>query len=232
MKYLLVDRYMIEARIYPAIATLPPFILLNYFYLQLYLSDFINTTLTLAIGGISVSIVFVFLLMEVNRLLSKMVLERRYFKNELTMPTTDFLLFKDGTYSEDYKNKIRNKISAEFGAKLPSKREENTEELSARQKITEAVSFVRTKMKSGRLLLQHNIHYGMARNLIGGAYIALLVSALDFIIFMLVSPNQIAAVISLILICLYGSIIAFRKYILTAHAKYYARVLFQEYLAS
>jgi hypothetical protein len=217
---------------YPAIATLPPFVLLYYFYLQVYLSDFVNTTFALVIGGIPISIVFIFLLMEVNRFLSKMLFERWYFNNELMMPTTDFLLFKDRTYSADYKNKIRGKISADFDIELPSTHEENTDELSARQKITESIALVRARVKGGRLLLQHNIHYGMWRNLIGGACIACIISLLDVTIFMLVSPNQIAAVISLVFFFLYGSLIAFSKYILTVHGKNFAKVLFQEYLAS
>jgi hypothetical protein len=170
--------------------------------------------------------------MEVNRLLSKMLFERWYFNNELMMPTTDFLLFKDRTYSADYKNKIRNKISTDFDTTLPSKHEEQTNELSARQKIAESVALVRARMGRGRLLLQHNVHYGIWRNLIGGACIACTISTLDFLIFVLVSPNQIAAVISLIFIFLYGSLIAFSKYILAAQGKNFAKVLFQEYLAS
>ncbi len=226
------DKYTREARFYPAVATLPPFILLNYFYLQTYLSGFVNTLLGLVVGVVSMSIVFIFLLMEANRFISKMILEKRYFNDELMMPTTNFLLFKDGTYSEDQKNRIRKKIYEDFAIALPSQHEENTNERSARQKIAEAVSQVRAKMKGGRLILQHNIHYGAARNLIGGSFIALTVSLLDVFVFMTLSPNHTAATVSLVFVLFYGTLIALSKYILSALGKSYARVLFQEYLSS
>ena len=226
------DRYEQEALLSPALATLPPFVLLTYYYLQILLSGFMFALFGIVLGEISLSFVFVKLLMEVNRYIAKMLVENKQFKNELMMPTTDFLLYKNSTYSEDHKSKIRNKIRADFDKTLPSKREESTNELSARQKIVEAVSLVRGKMKGGRLILQHNIHYGFTRNLIGGAYLALFVSTLDFYIFMLVAPNQIASVISLLFIILYGSILVFKKQILNALGKNYAKVLFQEYLDS
>ncbi len=226
------DKYTREARFYPAVATLPPFILLNYFYLQTHLSGFVTILLGLVVGEVSISIVFIFILMEANRFISKMILEKHYFHDELMMPTTNFLLFKDGTYSEDQKNRIRKKIYEDFAITLPSQHEENADERSARQKITEAVSQVRAKMKGGRLILQHNIHYGAARNLIGGAFIGLTVSLLDMVFFLTLSPNHPAAIVSLVFVLFYGALIALSKYILSAQGKSYARVLFQEYLSS
>ncbi len=232
MKFIKFDPYDQKARLIPALSTLPPFILLNYFYLHLLLGDFVFALFGIVIGEVSLAIVFVYLLMELNRFISKMLVEKRQFNNELLMPTTDFLMYSDPTYSENHKNNIRNKISQEFNVTWPTRRGETADELSARQSISEAVSLVRAKMKGGRLILQHNIHYGLARNLIGGAYIALVVSTVDFIIFMLVSPNQIAVAASLFFVFLYGSLIVFRKFILSELGKNYAKVLYQEYLAS
>jgi hypothetical protein len=226
------DKYTTEARFYPAVATLPPFVLLNYFYLHTYLSGYFTILISLVIEGVSVGLVLIFLLMEINRFLSKMILESRYFKNELNMPTTDILLFKDATYSEEHKKRIRNKISQEFAIHLPSKREEVDNEPKARQKIAEAVSLVRARMKGGRLLLQHNIHYGAARNLIGGSFLALLISLIDFYLFFKISPNAPAAGVALVFAFLYGSLILFSKQILYEHGKQYAKILFQEYLAT
>jgi hypothetical protein len=226
------DKYTTEASFYPAVATLPPFILLNYYFLQTFLSGLLTLMLGLVIEGVSVGVVFIFLLMEVNRFLSKMILENRLFQNELTMTTTEFLLYKDHTYSEAHKTKIRKKISQEFKVKLPLKSEEVANESSARQRIAEAVSLVRARMKGGRLLLQHNIQYGVARNLIGGSLLAALISLVDFHIFLNVFPNQTAAVIALIFIFLYGALILFSKQILYAQGKQYAKILFQEYLTS
>jgi len=232
MKFIKLDQYDQKAKLYPALATLPPILLLNYFYLQLLLGDFIFAMLGVIIGEVSLAVVFVYLLMEINRFIAKMLIEKRQFNNELMMPTTDFLLYNNSAYSAEYKNKIRMKIAHEFKFVWSSKQAEVTNEFATRKSISEVVSQVRTKMKKGRLILQHNIQYGLARNLIGGAYIALIVATLDYIIFMLISPNQIAAIISFLFIIIYGFIIVFRKYILSELGKNYARVLFQEYLAS
>jgi hypothetical protein len=233
LNYLMIlDRYTREARLYPAIGTLLPFLLLYYFYLQPSLSGFVNSILGLTIGGVTVSIALIFFLMETNRFISKMLLEMRYFRHELKMPTTNFLLYQDDTYSEDQKDKIRKKIYKDFAKQLPSKHDESSDELAARRLITEGVAMVRAKMKGGRLILQQNIHYGAARNLIGGAFIALPMSILDAVIFFFVSPNRPAAIISIVFIVMYGLLILFGKYITTKQGEYYARVLFQEYLGS
>lgn len=225
------DKYNREARLYPAIATLPPFILFNYFYLQFLVPGLVNVLLGLVVGEVSVSVVFIYLLMETNRYISKMILEKHYFKEELMMPTTNFLLFKDNTYSEAHKNNIRKKVFEDFAISLPSIKEEEVNEKSARQRITEAVSLIRAKMKNGRLILQHNIHYGAARNFIGGSFIALAVSLLDIYLFTTILPNQTAMVVSIIFALFYGALIVFSKRILSSQGKYYARVLFQEYLS-
>ena len=226
------DKYTREAKLYPAIATLLPFLLLYYFALEEYLSGFVDTVLSLAIGGVTIAIALIFLLMEANRFISKMMLEKRYFDSELMMPTTNLLVFKDSTYSDDHKERIRKKIYADFGKQLLSKREEADNETLARQLIAEAVSMIRAKMKGGRLILQHNTQYGAARNLIGGSYIALGVSIVAMATFLWVAPNPIAVVLSLVLCVIYATLIISGKYIMTNLGTYYARVLFQEYIGS
>src|SRR5215204_1074328 len=210
---MLFDRYTREARLYPAIATLPPFLLLYNFGLHQYISSFVSLALGLVIGGVSVSIALIFLLMEVNRFISKMILEARYFQNEQKMPTTNLLLFKDNTYSDEHKKQIRKKIQEDFGITLLSKHDEAENETRARQRITEAVSMIRTKMKEGHLILQHNIHYGAARNLIGGSILAFIVSIIDVVWFGWFVPNQIAIVLSIVFAAIYGTLIALGKYI-------------------
>jgi hypothetical protein len=232
MSFIKLDEYEQKARLYPAILTLPPFLLLNYYYLQFLFGDFIFATLGIIFGEVSLATILMYFLMEINRFISKMLLEKTRFNNELIMPTTDFLLHKDTTYSHEHKNKIREKMSQEFQICWLSRTEENRNEFSARQQIVERVSRIRAKMKDGRLILKHNIHYGFARNLIGGSYVALLMSTIAFGLFMMVAPNQIAALISFIFVLSYGTLIVLRNFILSELGKNYARVLFQEYLAN
>jgi hypothetical protein len=225
------NRYTIEARFYPAVLTLPPILTLYFFALQPYLADFVGMISALVVGGVSLSIVFIYLVMEVSRFIAKL-LEARYFQNELMMPTTNLLLHKDHTYSDDHKNQIRTKINREFQKELPSRSEETTDEMAARQRINEAVAMVREKVHDGRLVLQHNIHYGFARILVGGSLIACAVSVLNIIVFLAIAPNNIVALISVGLTVLYGAVLVLGKYIVTHQGNRYAKVLFQEYLAS
>jgi len=56
--------------------------------------------------------------------------------------------------------------------------------ITARKKIVEAVSIMREKVMDGHLLLQHNIEYGLWRNLIEGSTFALLISIINCYILM------------------------------------------------
>ncbi len=84
-------------------------------------------------------------------------------------------------------------------------------------------------MKNGRLLLQHNIEYGFARNLIGGAIIGVIMSAFD-IIYFYYNNDKLISGISIALTIFFAILLIIHKPIIKHLGNQYAKRLFQEYL--
>lgn len=226
------DRYERGARLYPAILTTFPILLLINFYSSTALVNFFNSIGAMVVGDLSLSLVFIFLLVEVNKFFSKEIIQKHYFKDEQKFPTTNILLFADSTFSEDYKIKVHNKIHTNFGIKLLSKNEEERNEKLARQKINEAVALIREKVKAGRFVQNENIHYGFWRNLIGGSFVALPISITDAIFFVNLPHHRTATVLSVVSLSVFLILLISSKYILATTGKNYAKTLIKEYLLS
>ncbi len=83
------DRYDIQARLLPAVLCSVPIFLFQYYYLNKHAADFSEAILKLRfLGPITLTIALIYLFMQVNRFIAKEVFEKRYFRNELDMPTT------------------------------------------------------------------------------------------------------------------------------------------------
>jgi hypothetical protein len=100
----------------------------------------------------------------------------------------------------------------------------------ARQIISEAVGRIRAKVGDGKLVGQHNAEYGFARNLAGGAIIALIMAVIDAVLFG-VSHNPIAAWFAAALAGIYILIIVCFKKMIVAFGHHYADKLIEEYMA-
>jgi hypothetical protein len=224
------DKYNRIARIYPSIIVLIPFLLFTIYCDIDNLKDVFDNILEIKIiGNITISIVLLFFLVQVNRFLGKFLFERSIFKNELEMPTTNFLLYQDSQFSNEHKTQLRGQIKNDFHIELPTEIDENQNIENAKKRIVEAVGLIRQKVKNGRLLLQHNIEYGFARNLIGGAIIGLVMSVIDIIYFYSLD-NKLIGGISISLTSLFGILLLIHKPIIKHLGNQYAKRLFQEYL--
>ncbi len=224
------DKYTIIARIFPAIITLIPIIIFTTSCNIDYLNSYFNNLLQVKIvGNISISVALLYFLAQLNRFLGKYIFEKSLFREELNMPTSVFLLFSNGTFSLNYKNQIRKKIKQDFKIEMPTQDDELINLEESKRRIVEAVGLIRQKVKNGRLLLQHNIEYGFARNLVGGSIISILISIIDTIYFYIIQNNFIC-MISLVLAILFLFIILFNKAILNRLGNQYAKRLYQEYL--
>lgn len=220
------DKYDMKARIFPAFISMLPVFVFVHFFLEPKIASFIDYVFGIKIiGYLTFGYVLTFLFAHICRLISK-IYQNIYFKDELFMPTTNYMLYSDKHYSEDFKNEIRQKIDNDFNIKLLSKREELMNETEARKKIVEAMSQIRLKVKSGTLLLKHNIEYGFWRNLIGGSTVAVLISLLNIIFLW---GNNTAVILSIGLAVLFLLPVLFSKYIINRLGENYARVLLQEY---
>lgn len=225
--------YTLRARIYPAALCAIPIFVLNYFLLHVYLGDFLNSILSIRWAGeVTIAVILTYFLAEIGRFIAKELYEKSYFKDELSMPTTDFLLHSDQTYTQEYKSQIHSKILSDFSMQVCSSQEEAADNEKARKIIVQCVSMIRGKVKDGRLILNHNIGYGFARNLIGGSVIAVAVSIVNLYIFGYFIPNMTAFWISLFLGLIYLTIMLSGKSIMSRYGIRYAKVLIQEYLLS
>ena len=225
------NKYNRIARIYPAVICSVPIFLLNYFFLRLYTADLLTSLEGVKwIGGITLSVALTFLLAQAGRFVGKELFEKIHFKDELYMPTTEFLLHSNNTYSPEHKNKVHTKILNDFGIQIYSYKQENQDNLSARRVIVESVSMIRGKVKKGRLLLQHNIEYGFIRNLVGGSLIALYISTANLYILGVLFPNRLGFYISLCITMIYLFFVVIGRYLMGKYGIRYAKILIQEYL--
>ena len=178
-------------------------------------------------GNITISMSILYFFSQTNRFIAKNFFE----KEEIYMPTTDFLLFLNSEYSKEYKHSIYTRIQQDFNLQLPTEKEQKENELNSRKRIAEAMSLVRKKVGSGKLLLQHNIEYGFWRNLIGGTIFAIIFSGFD-VYFAFTQSNNSILIMSIILLIVSLILLFFNKYIIQKASALYSKVLFQEYMAN
>ncbi len=219
--------YEIVARTFPAFLSVLPFLVLYYFFLSVITPDFLKFILGVRFDYISLIVVLTYLMIQICRLIGKFIFQNKYFKGEDDFPTTVFLLKNDGQYSQQFKDKMRNKIMADFNVDIYA--DDNQE--ATKKRISEAVSLIRNKVKDGRFILKHNIEYGFWRNFIGGSMIAVITSVFNSLFFYFYSFNKPAFFISFIFLLLYLIPLLFSKIIIVNLGKNYAKILFQEYLA-
>lgn len=223
------DKYSRVARVYPALISLIPCLLLTFGVVENELKQVLGEILSLKVlGGVSINVAVLFLLIQVNRFIGKEVFEKNYFKDELHMPTTDMLLPTSDAISPDMRKKIADKCFRDFDLKLPVVSEQEADESLVRRRIVEIVAQIRQKVKGGYLLLQHNIEYGFARNLIGGAPLALIISLVDAVYFFDKGKGFFA--FSIFLATVWVLLLVFSKMIIERFGVLYAKRLIQEYI--
>lgn len=224
--------YTITARVMPAIICSIPILVIYYFFSNDEYKQFISFIFEIRwIDDLTFSVIVITLFSQINRLIAKSFFEKKLFKKELDMPTTQYLLHSKNLCTKEYRKKIYDKIFKDFHIKLLNKKQEFKNEIKARKLIVEAVGLIRAKVKDGRLLLNHNIEYGFFRNLVGGSVISLPMSLIAVALFF-ANKNMTAFYISIALSFFYIMILFFHKFVLNWFGERYAYVLFQEYLST
>lgn len=226
--------YSLKARYFPAVISILPIVVFNYFYLSPYIAGLLNdfNGVSLVVSNVSIPAIAIYFVVQLNRFTSKELFEKRIFKDELHMPTTNLMLFSTKFLTDDLKEALRRKIKHDFGVVLLGKTEEAGNEKLARKKIVEAMAQVRLKVKNGRLVLQHNIEYGFVRNLLGGSIFGVLSSIWNIIFFDEINHNDFAFKISAVMLVAFTLILLFNKIILESFGYNYAKVLINEYQQS
>lgn len=218
----LFNEYTIKARFFPAIISVLPLVVLKHFFINHYFSLSLGRVV---FDDVSVIIILIYLLAQINRFVSK-----TFFENKNAFPSVQMLLPSNGRLSEEYRKNLVRKIKNDFDLTLPSLSDENKDPVSAKTKVKEIVRSIVHKVKDGRLLLQFNIEYGFVRNLVGGSTVAAVVSLLNIALFWFAFPNKTLLITCAILFVAYFVPIIFSKRILNHYSNEYAEMLIREYL--
>jgi len=226
------DTYTLTGRIAPAFfSIILPIMVFNHFFVSEELSKAVGKILGVKlISNLTISTICLYFLSEFGRLIGKNVFERIYFKDESKMPTTNFMMFSDKTYSNDYKMIIREKIKSDFDVILLKKEEEKKDEVLARTRIVETMALIRKKLKGNKFLFQHNVEYGVMRNAIGGAVLGAFFSLLNIVFFNFVEKVEMAVFVSIGLFIIYLLLLMFSKVVINFYGRNYAKILFREYV--
>jgi hypothetical protein len=224
--------YFYRARLFPALITsIPMLIFLNKIIAVEYQEALKNVYDILPIiTHLGLSAAIIFLCVQVNRLLAKEIFQRLYFREELNMPTTNHLLWKNNYYDVSVKKKIRDKMNEKFGISLLGSGEEQQDETKARKLIISSVSQIRIALKGNSMLFQHNIEYGFWRNLIGGCVLAVMFSIAIYFYGRQNRLNDLTT-IGIILFSVYLIPIVLSKPIIRYYGKYYSKILFEQFLS-
>jgi len=227
----MINNYYLKARLFPTVLTaIPAIILYNRFIAPIYYEKLENVYSGLpTITDTILSSAIVFLFVQINRFLSKEIFQKIYFKDEKYMPTTNLLLKSNNELEVNIKQNIEDKIKSKFNINLLPENDEINNEQRARTLITTTVSQIRNILRDNPLLLQHNIEYGFFRNLIGGSFIAFVVSLAIIGLSFYVSDTDTKN-LGIVLTIIYFLPILLSKIIIDRYGKYYAKILYEQFL--
>ncbi len=221
--------YTIKARYFPVILTMFPFIVLRYFLLDWKLGWFVNFLSHIKIlWSIGYFAVIFYILFLINRTIWKFLFERRFFDNWKDLPTTQALMHQTSSYSHEYIESIWNKVKNDFWLILPSKEECVADLDNSKKRIIEIVSQIRAKVKSGNLLLQHNIEYWFRRNLIWWSPM-MIISAWIWAYFLYSKEVIIWFYLMILTIIIWLLLLILSKWLMEVYGEQYSKILFQEY---
>ena len=223
--------YYLKARLFPTMLTIIPFITFIFLLTEKY-SDRI-----IALGNYSILLsrlsfipAVIFFMVQINRFVAKEIFQRFYFADELNMPTTIMLLLSDSELPLPIKENIRKQIEFKFGIKLKDAYSENQNPEAAKKLIAIAVSQMRNVLRGNKMLLNHNIEYGFVRNFIGGSFISFLFSLICAIICFNLSNELKYTILFAVFTVFYLTPIGFSSLLVKKYGKYYAKVLFEQFL--
>ncbi len=227
-----IDTYYFKARLFPTVITsIPLFVFVIQVLKPLYgesLKNIFDILPMLTSLGIYAGLVF--LSVQINRFVSKEIFQRFFFKEDINMPTTNYLLWSNVFFAVDTKKAISEKIFSFFNITLLNPVEEQQDDLRARNLIVHAVSQIKNKLRDNAVLFQHNIEYGFIRNLIGGSLIAIVFS-IAIIIYALIYSKGTLRNTGIILLIIYSLPIILSRLLITKYGRYYAKVMYEQFMS-
>jgi hypothetical protein len=217
-----VNTYYFKARLFPTVITsIPLLVFVTQVLNPLYgesLKKIYDILPMLTSLGIYAGLVF--LSVQINRFVSKEIFQKFFFKEDINMPTTNYLMWSNVFFAVDTKKAISEKILSSFNIILLNPTDEQQDDLMARNLIVHAVSQIKNKLRDNAILFQHNIEYGFIRNLIGGSLIAIIFSIV-IIIYSLIYGDGTLRNAGIILLIIYSLAIILSKLLITKYGRYY-----------
>lgn len=221
------DKYTLEARFAPALITMIPILIFYVYYFSPIILCAITPILPV-VAGVSINGALLFGVMQLNRLLSKLIFQKWLYQDELNMPTTDYLLPDNPIIDKVSKKRYYDLIKIDFNIDMKENLQQLTAEVDQRKMIVRVVGQIRKKLEGNVMLLQHNIEYGFFRNLCGGAVLAMLFMFANIVI-SIVAKDYSKTTAFVVLLLIYLIPIVFSKTCLKYLGRNYADVLFNQY---
>ena len=227
------QNYYLYARLFPTILTAIPMIV---FYANV-IHPIVERNLSVVweylpmLTDVSINAAFIFLLVMVNRYLSKVIFQRCYFEDELRMPTTEWLLPKSTICDKSTRTRLYELILKDLNIDLQKDLKSLPDEKEKRKHIVQVVGIIRNGLRGNAMLLHKNIEYGFFRNLIGGSLLAVLFSIGIIVVAICANDNGLLWT-GIVMIVLYLLPIVLSKRIIRAHGENYASVFYKEYESS
>lgn len=224
------SNYYRRARLYPTILTAIPMLWCYSLYIHPLLSPHLEGIWDYLpiLGDTVIFGAFIWLMVQINRFLSKKIFQQIFYQDELYMPTTNYLM-PDSTHF-DIKSKMDyyNSVKSHFDIDLLNDFEQIDNERERRKRIMNVSALIREKLRGNKMLYRHNVEYGFFRNLVGGAVPAFIFSLT------LVALNYSDTTIrygSMFLSIVYLIIILCSKILITHYGNDYAKIFYYEFNA-
>lgn len=226
-----ISSYELFARYLPAIVTSVPYLLIGFILMRRSdTKDFLGFIFSLKFFGyVSMSFVALYLYAQLIRSTAKWF-ENRYFRKRQGFPTTYYMLYSNGEYSEAYKDAYRKKVKKVYNFDLCSKDEEIANPLEASRRLNDITRQIILRVADGKLVGKHNQWYGFIRNLVGGSIYAAFGSIIIAAYGHCAATNSVLAYGGVIMCLGYCAIVAFRRSLIVQHAEAYARQLHAEFM--
>src|SRR4051812_47427943 len=130
----MINKYYLQARLMPTVLTSIPLMIAYFYTVSPYVNKYFSQVPLLpTVGNITLPAALIFLLVQVNRFLSKEIFQKLFFQDELKMPTTNYLMHNNIFFTQETTSQLRSKIAADFSIQLFDAQREVQEETNARK---------------------------------------------------------------------------------------------------
>ncbi|MVA97964.1 hypothetical protein GN330_11985 [Nitratireductor sp. CAU 1489] len=169
------DTYSLKARLFPAILTVAPVVILC-----LLCASWVDPGLPEAVGAVAVMVLF-FAAANLARRFGR-AKEREIFSDTDGRPRNPELTHADSTFPASQKGRYRDYLAAQLGLPAPTAHDEQERPRDAQAFYDQAYVWLRENTRDTeafKLLFNENISYGYYRNLLGLKPIGILLNLLS-----------------------------------------------------